>query len=295
MITSSPVPEHGGWNPIPHDTARDRRLDRRARGLLFEILSYPPGWHINADKLAEMGDEGRDAIRKAMRQLEEAGYLIHLRYRGDGGKWLTASFAGNTPEVAKHLANTWADEHADRSVSQKPSSHRGTGYQASVNQASADQSSVNAASENQALRTKRPTTKTEGKKKSEDEEGSRAAAASQRACLAADGKPPAKNSGEAAATADPIKHELSSYLRRVNDLSDETIDAALADWEESRSGMYAWALKMASKQSGIAVDEAGGDDWLRLRRLTFKWALKCSASDGAWHDDLLNAFAQVAA
>lgn len=151
MITASPVPEGVGWSPAVHSTSRDVRISRRALGTLVELLSYPPGWDMNADKLAKLGREGREATRKAMRELEDAGYVIHLVYRGPGGRMLTASFAGNLPEVARALADAWLEENAHLNAKQKPSSHRGTADrasvdQASVNRASADRTSVDRAS-----------------------------------------------------------------------------------------------------------------------------------------------------
>lgn len=151
MITASPIPEGVGWSPAVHSTSRDVRISRRALGTLVELLSYPPGWDMNADKLAKLGREGREATRKAMRELEDAGYVIHLVYRGPGGRMLTASFAGNLPGVARALADAWLEENAHLNAKQKPSSHRGTADrasadQASVNRASADRTSADRAS-----------------------------------------------------------------------------------------------------------------------------------------------------
>ena len=151
MITASPIPEGVGWSPAVHSTSRDIRISRRALGTLMELLSYPPGWDMNADKLAKLGREGREATRKAMRELEDAGYVIHLVYRGPGGRMLTASFAGNLPEVARALADAWLEKNAHLNAKQKPSSHRGTADRASVDQASvhrasADRTSVDRAS-----------------------------------------------------------------------------------------------------------------------------------------------------
>lgn len=141
MITNAPVPEGQGWTPIPHATARDRSLSYKALGLLAELLSYPPGWETNIDKLYAINKrsggrrEGRDSMRGAMQELERAGYVTRQRVQHPGGTYTTT--------VTVHSLPVQSD--------------RRTGYQASVNQASADQSSVNQAS----LRT--PATKTDSK------------------------------------------------------------------------------------------------------------------------------------
>lgn len=59
---------------VSNDVVRDVRLSRRARGLLVELLSRPDNWQINVAGLLEGGPEGRDAIRAALRELEEVGY-----------------------------------------------------------------------------------------------------------------------------------------------------------------------------------------------------------------------------
>jgi hypothetical protein len=75
-----------GWVPTANVTAQSRRLSWRAKGLLVDLLSFPSGYNITFDKLMAMakaaGDpdvEGRDAMRKAMQELERKGYLAHRR------------------------------------------------------------------------------------------------------------------------------------------------------------------------------------------------------------------------
>lgn len=75
-----------GWVPTANVTAQNRRLSWWAKGLLMDLLSFPSGYNITFDKLMAMakaaGDpdvEGRDAMRKAMQELERKGYLAHRR------------------------------------------------------------------------------------------------------------------------------------------------------------------------------------------------------------------------
>lgn len=88
-----------GWTQIPNVVARDYRLSWRARGLLLELLSYPPGWETTIDELvkraqrqaAEVGGtvEGRDAMRAAARELKAAGYLVVTKHQDARGRWRT--------------------------------------------------------------------------------------------------------------------------------------------------------------------------------------------------------------
>ena len=71
---------------------RDKRLSRRARGLMVEILSHSDGFEISEAALLANGPEGRDAIRKALRELETCGYLRRVQGRGTAGKFVGTVF-----------------------------------------------------------------------------------------------------------------------------------------------------------------------------------------------------------
>ena len=98
-----------GWVPVANTTAQDHQLSWRARGLLLELLSYPDGYDLTFDrlmaraKLAGGNCEGRDAMRKAMQELEKAGLIVHVRKRikGDVGEriaWTTVTVVSDKPE-----------------------------------------------------------------------------------------------------------------------------------------------------------------------------------------------------
>lgn len=72
---------------VPNDWLRDRRLSRRARGLLAELMSHQVGWEITIESLVEAGPEGRHAIRMALAELEAAGYLQRVQGRAETGHW----------------------------------------------------------------------------------------------------------------------------------------------------------------------------------------------------------------
>ena len=86
-ITRTPRRDH--FTILPNDALEDTRLSYRARGLLGYLLSRPDDWHVDSTQLAARAREGRDAVRAAMRELEQAGYLIRIRSRGDRGRWVT--------------------------------------------------------------------------------------------------------------------------------------------------------------------------------------------------------------
>lgn len=67
---------------------RDSRLSLRAMGLMSKMLSLPDDWDYSVAGLTKIVKEGRDAVRKALQELESAGYLIREQSRQGG------SFAG---------------------------------------------------------------------------------------------------------------------------------------------------------------------------------------------------------
>lgn len=71
---------------IPNAVARNTRLTFRARGLLVMLLSLPPDWHVTADMLAEDNPDSRTAVRAAMRELRETGYVELHKIRGTDGR-----------------------------------------------------------------------------------------------------------------------------------------------------------------------------------------------------------------
>lgn len=68
---------------------QDVRLSYRARGVLCAVLSRPPDWRTSAEQLAKEGTEGRDAIRSALAELVECGYLRRVRHNAEGGRFVT--------------------------------------------------------------------------------------------------------------------------------------------------------------------------------------------------------------
>lgn len=62
---------------IDRALVRDTRISFRALGIAVRLLSNAPGFRMTSHDLAnESTDrEGRDAVRTALRELEEAGYL----------------------------------------------------------------------------------------------------------------------------------------------------------------------------------------------------------------------------
>lgn len=84
-VRRTALPFEGQFTQIPNEWLRDKRLSRKARGLLAEIMTHRVGWHVTTRTLTTTGPEGRDAVRAALSELVEMGYLRRAQSRGEGG------------------------------------------------------------------------------------------------------------------------------------------------------------------------------------------------------------------
>lgn len=69
---------------------RDSGLSLKAKGLLSQMLSLPENWDYTLSGLAAINKEGKDAIRSAVQELEQAGYIRRRQTHDE-----TGNFAGN--------------------------------------------------------------------------------------------------------------------------------------------------------------------------------------------------------
>jgi len=77
-----------GFTQVANGVLRDPRLSLKARGLLVQLLSHEDGWQQSVAYCARECRDGRDSIKAAFRELEQAGYAQRRRRKGPGGKWL---------------------------------------------------------------------------------------------------------------------------------------------------------------------------------------------------------------
>ena len=84
------VEHNDNYTTMSNRHLRDERLSLRAIGLMSKMLSLPEDWDYTVKGLCAIVKEGREAVRKALMELEAAGYLVREQGRSSGG-----NFAGN--------------------------------------------------------------------------------------------------------------------------------------------------------------------------------------------------------
>lgn len=84
------------FTQIPNAWVRDERLSFKARGLLVLILSHTAGWSLSINTLAKQNQEGKDAIRAAINELEMLGYLSRSQ-QNENGRFGESIWTTNDP------------------------------------------------------------------------------------------------------------------------------------------------------------------------------------------------------
>ena len=100
-----PLGFEGKFTQIPNSWARDERLGYRARGILLLLMSHQDGWKISLEHLANDGPDGITAVRTAIEQLQECGYLKRNQIRNErsqieGSEWILSDpFERDEPQL----------------------------------------------------------------------------------------------------------------------------------------------------------------------------------------------------
>lgn len=86
------VEKNKGYTVMSNHHLRDRDLSLKAKGLLSQMLSLPEDWDFTLAGLSRINRESIDAIRSAIRELEEAGYITRSRERDEKGRLRGADY-----------------------------------------------------------------------------------------------------------------------------------------------------------------------------------------------------------
>ncbi|WP_078653670.1 hypothetical protein [Streptomyces novaecaesareae] len=84
---------------LPNGMLQCRRLSYTARGLLADLLSRPDGRREDGRQMADTSPQGRGAIRKALKELTDAGYYRVEKIRRPDGTIRSETHVYDTPQL----------------------------------------------------------------------------------------------------------------------------------------------------------------------------------------------------
>lgn len=86
-----------GYTHISNELINTEGLSYRAKGIALVLLSKPDDWVIKVDYLARVGKEGEEAIRTAMKELAQYGFLMRTRELDNSGHICTITHLADYP------------------------------------------------------------------------------------------------------------------------------------------------------------------------------------------------------
>ena len=81
----------GNFTKVHNTILRDPSLSYKAKGLFVDMLSLPDDWVYTVAGMVKRSTDGRDSIYKALRELEDAGYIMRRQSRS-GGKFSATEY-----------------------------------------------------------------------------------------------------------------------------------------------------------------------------------------------------------
>lgn len=100
------------YTVINNTFLRDERLSWQAKGVFTYLLSLPEDWVICMSEIETHASNGRDSLRRCIKELKEFGYLEHNQSK-EGGKFSTS--------VYKIIENPCAEKSdTEKPLAEKP-------------------------------------------------------------------------------------------------------------------------------------------------------------------------------
>jgi DNA-binding MarR family transcriptional regulator len=88
-----------GYTIVDNRSLNDERLSWTARGVLAYLLSKPTDWGILMSDLEAKSTQGRLAVRSAIKELEDLGYVKRRQYQDEHGRFKIETEVFWYPEV----------------------------------------------------------------------------------------------------------------------------------------------------------------------------------------------------
>ena len=106
------VDKRSNYTVVDNTFIRDMNLSMKAKGLMLLMLSLPPAWDYSVAGLAAICKEGMTAIRGALKELEECGYLRRERRNSEKGYFVYEYILSEIPQPHNGNLNT-VEEHTE--------------------------------------------------------------------------------------------------------------------------------------------------------------------------------------
>ena len=99
------VEKNKDYTTISNYHLRDRRLSLKAKGLLSIMLSLPDDWDYSLEGLVSISLESERAIKSALKELKNAGYLVIVKLFPESGKRNKIEYIYNIYEKSQEVQN----------------------------------------------------------------------------------------------------------------------------------------------------------------------------------------------
>ena len=107
------VDKRSNYTVVDNTFIRDMNLSMKAKGLMLLMLSLPPEWDYSVAGLAAICKEGMTAIRGALKELEECGYLRRERRNSEKGYFVYEYILSEIPQPYNDNLHTVKEQAAD--------------------------------------------------------------------------------------------------------------------------------------------------------------------------------------
>ena len=147
------VERNNNYTVMSNYHLRDKSLSLKAKGLLSQILSLPEDWDYTLAGLAKINAEGKDAIRAAIVELEQAGYICRRQTTDKNGKFSANEYI--IREYPASAAPSLEKPSSDLPLSENPTTVSPmTGFTATENPTQLNKDSRNKEKQNKDLPSK---------------------------------------------------------------------------------------------------------------------------------------------
>lgn len=86
MAATFKIEQQKDFTIMANHHLRNKKLSLKAKGLQSLMLSLPPAWDYTLKGLATICSDGVDSISSALKELENAGYVVRKRVRNEQGR-----------------------------------------------------------------------------------------------------------------------------------------------------------------------------------------------------------------